>query len=205
MTEDYFPVQPTANTVTMFNLLRQQFGKNSFEDEYNQNRAKYTSTNKWLQTFLGDKFHQNIQVVAEADEFLDGIGNQAAEHTLRLVKVVDQKAHIYYFLLTGVAVLETKKDELINAGQLARQNDPFMVQNQELKLNEPALARCILALAKNYFKDAVTMDDVAQMYAFQNIGGKFLDPGLTQVDPDSGQINRLCYLLTTQKKWQNNA
>ncbi|KRN27468.1 hypothetical protein IV38_GL002121 [Lactobacillus selangorensis] len=202
MEADEFQLVPTKSTVTMFDLLRQKIGAPTFEDEFQTNSAKYRSRNKWIKAYLENQFHKNMAIGAEGTEFLDGIGNQAVEHTLRLVKVVDQEYNVSYFLLTGLAVLESTVDELINAKKMAQTDDPFIMQDNKLALNGQGIVAFIRALAADYFADHIQDDELQQLYQYQNVGGNFMTQGMIKEAPDAKETGRIGYLLTTTHQWQ---
>ena len=92
----------------------------------------------------------NVSIDDIGAEFIDPEGIQEPLHTLFMYRIVDSNYRIHYALSTSMAMLESKSNELHNAGEIEYSNDDMFWEDGFL-VNEGNMKVFMHALMQDYF------------------------------------------------------
>ncbi|WP_261807246.1 hypothetical protein [Lapidilactobacillus luobeiensis] len=106
MNFDIFQLYPLPLTTKRFNQAREKNGELLFRDTFKYEATLYSSSNKQARLFLERTLKKPLVIMAEGAEFLDGVGNEIALHTVRLVEAIDDANNLCYLLVGGRGALE---------------------------------------------------------------------------------------------------
>ncbi|WP_414838666.1 hypothetical protein [Carnobacterium sp. TMP28] len=204
MTNGYFQLYPSDNSVTMFNTLRSNIGDTEYMEHYKKDYKIYLSENNSIKKALKSLFPDNhFSISAEGAEFLDGVGNTAPEHTIRLIEAVDNNYQLYYILMGGLAPIELKNIELSNAKLFNVDKDMFFQDDDlEININIPSIDKFALALAKDYFKRELTLEDIELTKEIFHISNPFLSVGEPfSITLEPAFNSRIVQVIKLNKKW----
>lgn len=201
MEREAFVMYPTKNTLGMFNLLREMDGIPPFEEAFQEDYARYASSNRYLRKFLQKIYKSNFSISAEGAEFLEAVGNEAEEHTIRCVEAVDAACNLYYILIGGRAPLECKSDELGNARSFDYHADLFTytADEQAVVFHEQAFIELIFGMVQDYFQRQATLENLVEHTALFGVDGPFLTDEL-HISEVSSSL-RIAMIIKTNLEW----
>ena len=184
---DVVQLHANEKTVESFNHARRFLGAKEYRNSDELDQANYQTSTKQVTKLLHESIMNDLEVVRESSEFICDIGNQDAQHTLRLIQYHSKQVGDYLVLMAGAPMLEAVLAELgfeeavFEAGQ-----------NGQFYANPDNFLKATGLLAKHYFDLDVADNLVAQTDVFA-IGGPFIN--LTNAfGNENDQMNRVCFL-----------
>lgn len=208
MNRERFQLYPVDTSIYMFNHLRSLIDDKEFMESYNETSEMYTSENRSVRKALKELFpNTQFSISAEGAEFLDGVGNQNPEHTIRLIEAIDDEYYLYYVLMAGVAPLEMKNVELANAGNFGVDNDLYFKDSDStIRYKIDSINKLILGMVKDYFGHQFSYSDIDQVQVIEPfyINGPFINPENAFVfnsTTHSPSPDRNVNIIKMNKKW----